>query len=100
MGLDVGVVSIEYLAQPGPPVHDFLLDLMLNPFCDRDDESETWGYIGSNNALYEFDRTTLRKRANTWANSQDFGPSEKANLCRWIRNLPWKDDHITLHLGN
>ncbi len=103
MGLDVGVVKVEYLKRPEPPIYDFLFDLMLNPFCGRSDEadeSDAWGDIWANNALYEFSRAGLRKRANNWANGQNLGPSEKAKLRRWIRNLPWQDGQIMLHMGN
>ena len=38
MGLDVGVVTFEYLPQPQPPVYDFLYDLLLHPYTDIDEE--------------------------------------------------------------
>ena len=103
MGLDVGVVTVNYLTRPGEPVFGFLFDLMLDPYTGMGDDSEyddTWGGGWDNNGLYEFSRIGLRKRANNWANERDCGPSEKAKLRRWIRNLPWEGDHIMLHLGN
>ena len=38
MGLDVGVVTFEYLPQPQPPVYDFLYGLLLDPYTDIDEE--------------------------------------------------------------
>ena len=103
MGLDVGVVTVNYLKRPGEPVYRFLFDLMLDPYTGRGDDLEdddAWGGSWDNNGLYEFSRVGLRKRANNWANAHSFGPSEKAKLRRWIRNLPWEGEHIMLHLGN
>lgn len=103
MGLDVGVVTIEYLERPGQPIYNFLFDLMLDPDTSRGDnpwDADTWGGSWDNNGLYEFSRVGLRRRANNWANHKGLGQAEKAKLRRWIRNLPWQDDLITLHLGN
>lgn len=106
MALDVWAVRTEYqgLKRPGPPVYDFLFDLLLNPFTGKSDDpwddDDTWGGSWNSNGLYEFSRVGLRKRANNWANQKGLGQSEKAKLRRWIRSLPWQGDLITLHLGN
>ena len=103
MGLDVGVVTIEYLERPGQPMYGFLFDLMLDPHTGMDadwEEDDTWGGGWDNNGLYEFSLAGMLNRANNWASHNNFGPSEKAKLLRWVENLPWEDDHIMLHLGN
>ena len=44
MGLSVGVVSIEYLDEPQPPVSDFLKDLAMDPPVGSDeDDGDYWG---------------------------------------------------------
>ena len=106
MGMDVWAVRAEYLhlKRPNPPIYSFLFDLMLNPDTglgdDSWDDDDTWGGSWDNNGLYEFSRVGLRKRANNWANRRGLGQAEKAKLRRWIRNLPWQDDLIMLHIGN
>ena len=101
MGLDIGVVRVEYLRDPPEPAYGFMKALMLDPLCGvGDDDDDLWGGSWSSNALYEFNRISLRKRANNWANQQGLSQAEKAKLRRWIRNLPWQDEHIMLHLGN
>ena len=99
MGLDVGVVTIEYLERPGQPMYGFLQDLVVDPGMGWEDD-DTWGGSWDNNGLYEFNRVGLRKRANNWANNKRLGQAEKVKLRRWINSLPWQDDLITLHLGN
>lgn len=106
MGFNVWAVKTEYrsLKLPGPPINDFLLDLIFDPFAGQEDDpwdhDDTWGGSWDNNGLYEFSRLNLRKRANQWANSKNLDQAEKAKMRRWIRNLPWEDDRITLHMGN
>ncbi len=106
MGMDVWTVKTEYtcLKRPAPPIYDFLFDLMLDPDTgyeyDPWESDDTWGGSWDNNGLYEFSRVGLRKRANNWANRKGLGQAEKAKLRRWIRNLPWQDDYIMLHMEN
>lgn len=103
MSLSIGVVNIEYLPQPAEPVYGFMRDLLLYPSTGVGDDpydDVLWGGSWANNGVYEFTRAGLRKRANNWANRHNMDASEKAKLRRWIRNLPWQDEYITLHLGN
>ena len=105
MAMDVWAVKTEYshLKRPAPPIYDFLYDLMLNPNTGMNNDfagDDTWGSSWTNNGLYEFSRIGLRRRALNWANSHNLSQAEKAQLRRWIRNLSWQDDLITLHMGN
>ncbi len=100
MSLDVGVVQIEYLSQPRPPIYDFLFDLMLDPFSGAPDEDDTWGGGWDNNGWYEFSRVGLRTRASRWATSHNLEKHDRNALMKWIRNLPWQEDMVMLHLSN
>lgn len=64
MSLSIGVVNIEYLPQPPEPIYGFMKALMLDPLCGVGDDDDLWGGSWSSNALYEFNRISLRKRAN------------------------------------
>ena len=108
MGLDVGVVSIDYLNVPGFPVERFLRNLMIDPNVGMGDnggdenEDEYWDGGGRyGNACYEFSRGGLVKRANGWATEEDVGATERATLLNWIENLPYREgsDTIMLHLS-
>lgn len=105
MAIDVWAVKTEYhlLERPDSLICEFLFDLMLDPDTGVGEDpwdDDTWGGSWDNNGLYEFRSVGLRKRANNWANGKGLTQVEKAKLCGWIRNLPWQDDNITLHLGN
>ena len=103
MGLDIGVGTIEYLEQPGQPMYGFLQDLMTdsdvgNEF-DTFDYEPTWGDGWEGNALYEFERDVLLRRADGWAVKKNLDASDRATLLQWVDNLPYRGDAIMLHLG-
>ena len=107
MGLDVGVVTIEYMRTPTRIVQDFLFDLSLDPYTgvyddDGDDDRslyEEWSGRWENNALCELWRDALLTRASNWANEKVVSVSERYVLMNWVAALPWQDDgRIMLHL--
>lgn len=101
MELDVGVVTVEYLPEPQPPVYDFLCDMLLDPYTgtDEDYEDDDWGGNWDDNGVYEFSRDGLLSRANNWANDSAINESEKNDLLSWVEALPWRNDMVSLHLG-
>ena len=96
MGLSVGVVSIDYLAVPQPPVSDFLKDLLLNPQLAMDD----WGGGWADNSFLEFQRAAFSKRARNWCTEAGIDESGRKAIRAWIRALPWRDGYVMLHLGS
>ena len=103
MGLEVGIVTIEYLEPPGHPIRSFLQDLMQDQYLENqleafDDESD-WGHAWEDNALYEFDRDILLRYANGWAGKKRLNATDRAMLTRWIDELPYRDNAIMLHFG-
>lgn len=106
MGLDVGVVTFEYLPEPQPPVHDFLCDMLLDPYTGIDEEYEDdrslyeeWSGRWDNNGMYEFSHDGLISRARNWADDHSMGESAKNDLLSWVEELPWQNDMVSLHLG-
>ena len=103
MGLDVGVVAINYIPDPQPPVYDFLYDMLLNPYTGiddgHDDDEEYWGGSWSGNEFYEFGRAGLISRVENWARARAVSMAEKDDLISWVEALPWHDDMVMLHLG-
>ena len=104
MGMDVGVVSIEYLTRPESPVYDFLFDLMIDPLVGiasgNEGEAGDWGASWANNGLYAFSRDLLTQRASEWADQNGIDAIGRTTLLGWIAGLPWRDETIMLHLGN
>lgn len=105
MGVDVGVVNIDYLPVPGFPVSDFMRELMLGPIFigddtdDADDDCDCWGGGWAYNGLYEYSRDCLEKQANAWANNQNLSGDDRATLLAWLNGLPYRDDLVMLHLS-
>ncbi len=103
MGLDVGVVSIEYLERPAQLMYGFLQDLMADPDVgtefDPFDYVPGWGDGWEGNAFYEFDRDVLLRRADGWAVKKNLDAVERAMLLRWVDDLPYRGDAIMLHLN-
>ena len=104
MGLDIGVVTIEYLKRPGQPMYGFLQDLMVDPDTgtefDPFDYEPGWGDGWEGNAFCEFERDVLLRRADGWAVKKNLDATERATLLQWIDDLPYQGDTIMLHLGN
>lgn len=94
MGLSVGVVSIDYLDEPRPPVSDFLKDLSLNPHLAMDE----WGGGWEDNSFLEFQRAELSKRARNWCTEAGIDEIGRKAVRAWIRALPWRDGYVMLHL--
>ena len=96
MGLSVGVVSIDYLKEPRPPVSDFLKDLAMDPNLGM--EGDHWGGGWSENTFLEFEQATLMERADRWCAAQGISASGQADLAAWISSLPDRNGYVMLHL--
>ena len=103
MGLDVGVVTFEYLERPVQPMYGFLQALAADPDAgsefDPFDYESSWGDSWEGNALYEFERDVLLRRADGWATQNGLKANERTVLLQWIHSLPYRGDTIMLHLG-
>ena len=114
MGLDIGVVKIEYLERPGQPMYRFMQDLQINRMAGLDeyyddidsrdaagdmDDGES-DEIWNDGRFCEFSRNGLMKRACGWAILKNLTPSERSQLLDWVARLPWQNDFLMLHLGD
>lgn len=104
MGLDIGVVNINYLDRPGQPMYGFMWDLMANPEAGLGDApgDGDWHWEGGGNgesSFYEFTHDGMLNRANGWAEDKNLAAAEREALVAWIENLPYRGDTIMLHLS-
>ena len=101
MGLDVGVVTINYLERPRQPIYGFLNDLLNEASWESDasDDDPAWSASWEGNGLVEYSRGYLERRSNQWADSQSLDLSERTALTSWLDSLPWRNDMIMLHLN-
>ncbi len=61
MGLDVGVVKIEYISYPKGVVEEFLRELASDPYPD------TWGGGWESNSMIEWYKRSILKKAGRYA---------------------------------
>lgn len=93
MGLDVGVVDIEYLERPLDPIYSFLYELAGDPFPDG------WGGAWEDNSILETTRRQMLKKARAYAKKTSLSKDDTDALVKWVRKLPWDGDTIMLHFG-
>ena len=85
MGLSVGVVTVNYLDEPRPPVSDFLKDLAMNPSIGL--EGDHWCGGWGENTFLEFEKDVLSDRAENWCEERLISAAERAALLTWIFGL-------------
>ena len=94
MGLSVGVVSIDYLDEPQPPISEFLKDLATDPELGSD-----WGGGWGGNTFAEFEESSLNSHVDKWCEESGISASARIIVMSWVSGLPWRDGYIMLHLA-
>ena len=91
MGLDIGVVQINYLPRPSEPAYDFAWHLNIN-----EDEAD---WDGSSSTFVEYMRENLLNQLDRYVSQKELSESDAEGLRNWVDGLPWKNDVIMLHLA-
>jgi hypothetical protein len=86
MGLDVGVVSIEYLERPQGAAYEFIQHLAAVASC-----------IGEGNAFGFYLREEMEEEAKGFLARMEASPEQVAEIEKWIEKLPWDESgYLTL----
>ena len=93
MGLDIGVVNIDYLDRPSGAAYRFAWHLA----GEWDDQ--TWEVYSGANVFAEYDYDHLTNRAQHFIESERLPSDEARQIMRWVRNLPWRGNSVMLHMG-
>ena len=93
MGLDIGVVKIDYLGQPGSAAYHFAWHLA------REWDDECWQVSSGANVFIELGYDHMVERAVRYIASEGLGVSDAHQVMRWVRTLPWRGEVVMLHLG-
>ena len=93
MGLDVGVVSINYLDRPIGAIYDFLWYLNVNA------EQAEWLTGAEGSTFIEITRDTMDEQVRRFQSENKLSQNASERISRWIASLPWKGDVIMLHFG-
>ena len=93
MGLDIGVVKLDYLERPENTAYDFARHLAA-----RSDEAE-WSVFAEGNIFVELTRDTMTSLMNGYVSDKKLDQEDAETVGKWIDALPWRDHVITLHLN-
>ena len=93
MGLDIGVVKIDYLDRPSGAAYRFAWHLA----GEWDDQ--TWEVYSGANVFAEYDHDHLTNRAQRFIASERLDSAEAHQVMSWVRNLPWRGSTVMLHLN-
>ncbi len=96
MGLDVGIVQIDYSqARPSGSACKYAWELMA--FDDED--GDCWRVSSEGQVFIEMAFETMAAHAMEYIDSSGLTSTDAHQIMRWIRGLPWQDYVIMLHLG-
>ena len=96
MGLDVGVVQIDYSqARPSGAAYKYAWELMA--YDDIDDDC--WKVSSGGQVFIELGYDTMASHAMEYIESKSLTLSEAHQVMRWVRGLPWRGGVVMLHLG-
>jgi|GEM_PF-2385226 len=93
MGMDVGIVKIDYGYHPRGVVEDFLLDFAVDPYPN------TWGGGWDSNFIFEWSKRRIINRAKRYAKNHKLSEESTKEIQDWIGSLPWEGGTIMLHLS-
>ena len=102
MGLDVGVMTFQYLEKPDDLLYDFLWHLHWQTSFDN----EVWQVSEGMNTILEIERPLMLKHATEFVSEDKIDEASEKRIFKWIEDLPWDegggeegDDVIALHLS-
>ena len=93
MGLDVGVVRIDYSRPPRGPAYDFAWYLFHNG------HEADWGFSKCENTLSEYSRVNMLAQVDRYMEQKGLRPNDRVLILNWVHGLPWDGDTVMLHLG-
>ncbi len=96
MGLDVGVVQIDYSqARPSGAAYRYAWELMAYDDIDGD----CWKVSSGGQVFIELGYETMANHALEYIEAKGLSSPEGHQVMRWVRSLPWRGQTIMLHLG-
>lgn len=82
MGLDIGIISIEYLKRPDDIAYRFAWEMAI--------EASTSGYMhGDGNNWGAFTQRQVLDMLDDFVRSRRLDDTAEAEILEWLRSLPW-----------
>ncbi|MBI2872583.1 MAG: hypothetical protein HYY00_05260 [Chloroflexi bacterium] len=83
MGLDIGIIHIQYLARPHGWAYKFVWELAI--------EASGSGYMhGDGNNWGPFTQRHVLQMLDEFAGDKGLDATAKAEVLAWVRSLPWE----------
>lgn len=95
MAFDVGVVTFDYsVASPSVAAYKYACELMEYEDIDED----YWKVSAAWNVFLELEHDTMASHARGYIEENSLSETEANEVIGWVRNLPWHDDLVILHI--
>ena len=82
MGLDIGIMKVEYLERPKGVVYDFAWHLAQDGAFDA-------YTFGEGNSWIPFTQRQVLRMLNEFASERGLSPTERLEVRSWLASLPW-----------
>ena len=93
MGLDVGVVRIDYGYTPRGVAYEFARYLIHHSY------EADWGFSSGENVMAEYSRGSMLAQVDAFVEEGELRPNDRMLVLNWVYGLPWRGDRVMLHLG-
>ena len=93
MGLDIGIISIQYLERPSGHSYRFMWEMAI--------EASVAGYMsGDGNNWGYFYKHEVRELLDAFAKREGLSSEDEQTVWAWVESLQWMDnDLIELHFN-
>lgn len=82
MGLDIGIMKVEYVERPGGVVYDFAWHLAQEAADDA--------YMsGEGNSWIPFTQRQVLRMLDGFTRERGLAPTERLEVRSWLASLPW-----------
>ena len=85
MGLDIGIMKIEYLERPGGLVYEFAEHLAVEGAPDA-------YMFGEGNSWIPFTQRQVLRMLDEFTRERGLSPQERLEVRSWLASLPWEGD--------
>ena len=82
MGLDIGIMKVEYLPRPRGVVYDFAREMAAEGAFDA-------YMFGEGNSWIPFTQRQVLRMLDTFTRERRLSPQERLEVRSWIESLPW-----------